>query len=187
MGSLVVLALIAVSPVESALLGKLFGRSRASSLSTFNGKFAPEECMGTWHVQRQIPAVPFLEAGGRNGIEQYDYEEGADHFSVRYTFNRKGDADDELTTIRQRGWLSDKWDQWEVAPWLGKFFLPFRLPFIIIDADPSSHMICTGGLKSWMYVMTRDRQPSSALIDSCMAKVEAAGFDMSKVLVVDHV
>ena len=35
----------------------------------------PRACMGTWYVQRQIPALAFLEAGARNGAEQYEWEE----------------------------------------------------------------------------------------------------------------
>jgi lipocalin len=37
-----------------------------------------------------------------------------------------------------------------------------------------------------MYLMTRQRQPSDMLIEKCLAKAAANGFDMGKVLVVQH-
>jgi lipocalin len=52
--------------------------------------------------------------------------------------------------------------------------------------DPDAYMVATGGLSSWMYVLTRERQPASALLDTCLATVAAAGFDMSKVQRVEH-
>ena len=138
--------------------------------------------MGTWYVQHQKPALAILESGGRNGVEKYQYDEANNRFSVEYTFNRKGASDDKYTTVRQRGWVKEEGGaEWEVAPRVGGFCPPVRLPFVILDLDPESHMICTGGLESWMYLMTRERQPSTALLDSLLAKVEANGFDMAKV------
>ena len=85
-----------------------------------------------------------------------------------------------------RRFVSELGTQWAVAPKIGKVALPVNLPFVIVDVDPSSHMLCSGGLDSWMYLMTRQTQPSDMLIQTCLAKAAAAGFDMGKVLVVQQ-
>jgi lipocalin len=143
----------------------------------------PKACMGTWYVQYQKPALAFLEKGATNGVEEYCLDQGGDGFSVTYSFNREGAADDEVTTVRQRGWFkSETGTEWQVAPVVGGVCPPFvRLPFIIIDCDPDSHMVCSGGLTSWLYCMSRARKPDKRLAEMLLSKVEEAGFDMSAV------
>ena len=174
-------------------MGRLFnaaaiaiGIGSAHALTPCGTAVDPKACMGTWYVQHQKPALAILESGGRNGIEEYKWDEAKDRFSVKYTFNRKGASGDKLTTVRQRGWAKAG-TEWEVAPMVGGFCPPVRLPFVILDVDVESHMVCTGGLNSWMYVMTRERLPSAALLDSLLATVEANGFDMGLVEPMVHV
>lgn len=156
-------------------------------LKPMDGEVDPKACMGTWYVHHQIPALAFLEAGGRNGIEKYTWDEDNNRFSVEYSFNRKGSPADAITTVRQRGWVAnDEGTQWRVAPMIGGFVPPVRLPFIMIDVEPASHMLCTGGLGSWLYVMTRERKPDRALLQELLRRVESVGFDMAKVLPVEH-
>jgi len=158
-----------------------------ASLAPLKAELDPLECMGTWYVQRQIPAVGFLEAGARNGVEQYTWDAAAQRFSVKYEFNRQGASDEQITTIRQLGWPTSENGRWAVSPLLLKNLgLPVRLPFIILDADPATHLVCTGGRRSWMYILTRERQPNPALLTRCLEQVEAAGFDMSKVLTMEQ-
>lgn len=183
-----VLLFAAVMPSsDGALIGKLFKRSGpAPSVTPMEGKVDPKRLMGTWYVQRQKPALGLLENGARNGVEKYELNDDGS-FAVEYTLNRKNADKDAVTTVRQRGWFaSERGTQWEVAPVIGSFRPPVRLPFIILDADPKTFMVCTGGLKSWMYVMTRERKPDAALVDACLATVAAAGFDMSRVQIMEH-
>ena len=169
------LAALAVAPASAALL------------QPFGASVDAKTLMGTWYVQYQKPALAILESGGRNGIEKYVWDEAnGGRFSVEYSFNRKGAGRDKITTVRQRGWPKEGGAEWEVAPVVGGFCAPVRLPFVILDVDAASHMICTGGLDAWMYVMTRERQPSEALLDSLRAKVEANGFDMGLVEVMEQ-
>ena len=152
----------------------------------------PRACMGTWYVQQQVPALAFLEAGARNGVEQYEWDESLAEagggFSVTYTFNRAGAAEDDLTTVRQRGWVSggEQGAGWKVAPLLGGFCPPVRLPFIILDVEPSAHLVCTGGAGSWMYVMTRERRPAPGVVEALLAKLEATGVDVAKLMPMEH-
>ena len=181
--------LACTTPGDAALWGKLFRTPRNPPLAPMDAPIDPFQAMGTWYVQRQIPALSFLEAGARNGKEQYTWDETNGRLDVQYTLNRKGKPDDDVTTVRQRGWVGEGEGgstRWQVSPKLGMFYLPFRLPFIIIDVVPDSYMVCSGGINSWMYVMTRERHPGDEVIEACLAKVQAAGFDMNKVLVMEH-
>ena len=155
--------------------------SCSAALLPQSAKLDPKACMGTWYVQHQKPALKFLESGARNGKEVYTWNDDTDGFSVEYTLNRKDAPDDKITTVRQRGWVKSN-AEWQVAPVIGGFRPPLvRLPFIILDCEPDSHMVCSGGLESWMYLMTREQQPDAALVDSLLSKVRAAGFDMAAV------
>ena len=173
-------------------MGRLFnaaaiaiGIGSAHALTPCGTAVDPKACMGTWYVQRQIPALALLERGARNGVETYEWDDAKDRFSVSYAFNRRGK--EGTTTVRQRGWVaSESGTTWQVAPLLGGFCPPVRLPFVLLDVKPASHMVCSGGLESWLYVMTRERQPDEALLDRLLGSVEQAGFDMSKVEPVEH-
>ena len=159
----------------------------ATTLTALDATIEPRSCMGTWYVQRQIPALALLEGGARNGVERYEWDDATSSFSVCYTFNRRGKADEDVTTVRQRGWVaSEQGTQWQVAPLLGGFCPPVRLPFVILDVDPAAGMVCSGGLDSWMYVLTREKRPDGALVDALLATAAAAGIDMAKVSTVEH-
>ena len=143
-------------------------------------------------MQQQVPALAFLEAGARNSVEQYAWDESLAEagggFSVTYTFNRAGAAEDDLTTVRQRGWVAggEQGAGWKVAPLLGGFCPPVRLPFIILDLDVGAHLVCTGGAGSWMYVMTRERRPGPGVVEALLAKLEATGVDVAKLMPMEH-
>jgi lipocalin len=154
-------------------------------LQPLDATIDPRRCMGTWYVQWQVPALAFLEAGASDGTELYTWDEAKDRFDVRYTFRRKDAADDQITTVRQTGWVEEG-TRWKVAPKVGPLGLPVRLPFLILDVDPEQYMVCSGGLSSWMYVMTREKQPPGELLDACLATVAKAGFDMDTVLRMEH-
>ena len=160
------------------LLG-LASSASSATVAPQAGTIDAKACMGTWYVQRQKPALAVLESGAANGCETYVWDEAKDCFSVSYTLTRKSGKE---LTIRQRGWVdTPEGTSWKVAPMLGPIVPPVRLPFIIMDVAPESHMLCTGGLSSWMYLMTREKSPDPALVDELMAKVQAAGFDMDMV------
>ena len=158
----------------------LVGLAASATVVPMPGSIDAKACMGTWYVQRQKPALALLESGAANGCEVYTWDKDAqDCFAVSYTFTGKNGKE---STIRQRGWVnSPEGTSWVVAPMIGSIVPPVRLPFIIMDVAPSSHMLCTGGLSSWMYLLTREKTPDPVLVDELMVKVEAAGFDMDKV------
>ena len=90
--------------------------------------------------------------------------------------------------MRQRGWVAggEQGAGWRVAPLLGGFCPPVRLPFLILDVEPSAHLVCTGGAGSWMYVMTRERRPAPGVVEALLAKLAASGVDVSKLMPMEH-
>ena len=66
------------------------------------------------------------------------------------------------------------------------FCPPIRLPFIILDVEPRSHLVCTGGAGSWMYVMTRERRPAPGMVEALLAKLAATGVDVAKLMPMEH-
>jgi len=148
----------------------------------------PQRCMGTWYVQRAIPAVKFLEKDARNGKEEYSWDKQKNRIDVKYTFNA-GSLNGPLRTVRQVGWVTNKkGTKWAVSPRIGGIRFPFKLPYLIIDIDTKNYtyLTATGGLNSWMYTMTREKKPSAKLLQELEARVADYGFDMTRVLPMEH-
>ena len=161
----------------------------AMSLQPASCTIDPQRCMGKWFVQRAIPAVKALEKNAHNGVELYEWDSENERVEVTYTFNA-GSFEGPQRTVKQRGWVQDdpSGTRWAVAPRIAGFGLPVKLPFIIIDIDDTdySFMTCTGGLNSWLYIMTRDMQPEPTTMQKLEDTVENLGFDMSKVISMPH-
>ena len=153
-----------------------------------NVKIDVQRCMGKWFVQRAIPAVAPLEKDAHNGCEHYTWDSANSRIDVTYKFNA-GSFDGPMRQVKQRCWVqTDQGTTWAVSPQIGGFGLPIKLPFLITDIDDVdySYLVCSGGAGSWMYVLTRDKQPDDALMSRLEKTVQAAGFDMSAVLTMPH-
>jgi lipocalin len=160
----------------------------AMTLQPAGCKVDPQRCMGKWFVQRAIPAVKALEKNAHNGVEIYEWDAENERVEVTYTFNARS-FEGPQRTVKQRGWIQDEsGSRWAVAPEIAGFGLPVKLPFIIIAVDDTnySYMTCTGGLNSWLYIMTRDMKPDPATVQKLEEEVENLGFDMSKVISMPH-
>ena len=143
-----------------------------------------ERAMGTWYVQRAIPAIGALEKSAHNGVEEYVWDAENECIDVTYTFNA-GSLEGPTRTVRQRGWMQDDLGTtWKISPLIGGIRLPVKLPFIIIDIDDKdySYLTCSGGLDSWLYIMTREPKPTDETLAALEKAVEAIGFDASKLL-----
>mmetsp|Transcript_12911 Transcript_12911/g.27896 ORF Transcript_12911/g.27896 Transcript_12911/m.27896 type:complete len:94 (-) Transcript_12911:937-1218(-) len=70
------------------------------------------------------------------------------------------------------------------APWLGFFYLPFSLPYYIIDIDTNDYSYMTAAGPSikgnWLYVMTREKVVEESKIQKMLEVVEKNGFDLSQ-------
>ena len=163
-------------------------RTCALSLQPADCTVNPQRCMGKWYVQRAIPAVNVLEKNAHNGVEFYEWDSENEFIDVTYTFNA-GSSEGPERRVKQRGWVqTTAGTRWAVAPRIAGFGIPVKLPFIIIDIDDKdySYMTCTGGLNSWLYIMTRDMQPEPTIMQKLEETVENLGFDMSKVISMPH-
>ena len=68
------------------------------------------------------------------------------------------------------------------------FFGPFYGSYIVLELDHEHYryaMVC-GPDNSYLWILARDPEMNNKLKDSLMAKASALGFDVSKLIFVDH-
>ena len=139
--------------------------------------------MGNWYVQIAWPTP--LDRKASNGLEQYSWSEELQQVAVKYTFNR---PNGKQVVVEQRGGVNHKnpnGTTWWVQPKIGPFFLPKRLPYIILDTDVKhSYMVATSpsttGFAPWCYIMTREKHVTDELLAPMKEKAVAVGWDPDK-------
>ena len=146
-------------------------------------KIDPVKCMGNWYVQVAVPTP--LDSGASNGLEQYSWDAEKERVSVVYDFDTpKG----KKMTVQQIGGVTDKefGTTWWVKPKIGFFYLPFKLPYLVIDVDTENYQWLTAsspkttGIAPWLYIMTRDQVVTDEYLAPRIALAEKAGWDMAK-------
>ena len=77
--------------------------------------------------------------------------------------------------------------RWSLTPSIGGVYVPFSLPYLIIDcaADYTTTIVGTPN-RSILYVMTRTPSPTEETLSALLTTCERAGYDMSKVERVAH-
>ena len=143
----------------------------------------PMRCMGSWHVQLAVPTA--LDRDAHNGVEKYTWDAEHSRCQVEYTFN-KGAFDGKSKTLYQRCWFNSKTGTtWAVSPYLGFFYLPVKVPYLIADLDEGyTRMLAsspaTTGMGAWCYFMTREAVADEATLEWGRAAAAAAGWDASQ-------
>lgn len=67
------------------------------------------------------------------------------------------------------------------------FFWPFYGAYNIVALDPGYQWAIVCGFdRSYLWLLTREREPSAELVRSLAEKAKALGFDSSKLLYVEH-
>ena len=161
------------------------GAATLPPLTAMSKKIDFKRCMGKWYVVRTIPN--FIEKEGRtfNETETYDWDEAKQHMKATLEFSRAPGPAGPRSTMYQRGWVHN-WDtqaEWRVAPKLGWFHLPIKLPYIIVDcADDYSHMTVGYPNRSYLWVMARVPHPPEEAVAGMLNAVESMGYDMSLVM-----
>merc|ERR1712038_138282 len=155
-------------------------------LQPLQKKVDPQKCMGNWYVQWGIPAVPALERGGCNGLEEYTYDEQTGKVQVRYTFNQKA-PDGPINESFQVGRVKpgDAYGTtWQTKVRFGSCIVPYTLPYYILEcAEDYSYLTATGPVftapgGSWLYVMTREKVVDDASLEPRFAALRQMGVDL---------
>ena len=109
---------------------------------------------------------------------------------MTYTFNDKR-LDGPVTKVTQRGWVNKanpRGTEWQVQPWIGLCYLPFRLAYMIIDIDATDYTYMTASSPSttqwgkWLYIMTRRQEVDDAALEPLRKACAAVGWDMSQAI-----
>lgn len=169
-------------------LGTTDESAKELKITPLQTRIDPMRLMGDWYVHRSIPTP--LDRNVANGLEQYRWDEAKQRVEVKYSYN-KGALDGPPSSVNQYMWVKDTelGTTWGVSPRVGRFYLPVKLPFYILDMDVEeySYMVCAGTPGPWAYVMTRSATPPAEnKLQAWLAVLQQAGLDMSKLETVQH-
>ena len=143
----------------------------------------PLKCMGDWYVQVAWPTA--FDRGASNGLERYVWDDAKQQVQVRYEYL---DSKGTPSVVTQIGGVANKavsTTEWWVKPKVGPFYLPFRLPYLVIDVDTEGYRWLTAssrstsGFGAWCYIMTRDKVVDESFLDKRRAVASAAGWDLA--------
>jgi apolipoprotein D and lipocalin family protein len=132
--------------------------------------------MGTWYVIANIPT--FVEKGATNAIEAYTWNEKENRIDVDFHY-RKNSPNGELKSYPQKAWIHDTKSnaEWRVQPWW-----PLKFAYLIIDLAPDySYTIIGVPSRNYVWIMAREKKLPDALLESLIKKLEAMGYDISKI------
>ena len=139
--------------------------------------------MGRWYVAASIPT--YFEKGATNCVEDYIWDEGEGRVQVRFSYTKPGGGEG---AILQRATMVNPPSntEWAISPKLG-VYLPLGLGYILCHcADDYSSCIVGLPDRSNVWIMGRDRCLPPAVYADGLRRVEALGFDMSKVVRIFH-
>ncbi|MGR9088166.1 MAG: lipocalin family protein [Gammaproteobacteria bacterium] len=142
--------------------------------------FEIERYLGTWYEVARL---------------DHSFERGLENISATYRLRADGGLD-----VLNTGW--DKEDgEWKTAkgrayfiqsPDKGRLKVNFLGPFyssyniIALDKINYSYAMVTGPSKSYLWILSRNKQMPKAVFDTLTAKAENLGFDTDRLIMVDH-
>jgi apolipoprotein D and lipocalin family protein len=131
--------------------------------------------MGPWYVIANIPT--FIEKGAHDAIETYRLDDDGT-IATTFTF-RKGSFDGPLKEYNPRGFVVPGTQN---AIWGMRFIWPIKAEYVVawVDADYSETIIARSSL-DYVWVMARTPTLPQDRYDALLARVQALGYDMSKV------
>ena len=144
--------------------------------------------MGHWYVQGVVPTI--FEKNAYNSLEHYEWtDEAAGKLRVTFKY-RTGDYDgvtgkmSSESTVLQDGTVvnAETGAEWRVRPRLGGCPMPVSLPFIILQADPTSHMCVGYPDRSYLWIMSRRPKIEEELYTGLVKQsVEEWGYEAEKI------
>ncbi|HEY1078139.1 MAG TPA: lipocalin family protein [Fontimonas sp.] len=135
-----------------------------------------ERYMGTWYPILNIP--PSIEKDAYNSMEQYSLDDDG-NIPTRFTYH-KGSANGELKTLDSKAYIVDRQSN---AQWGVKFFWfqPVKSEYLIAWlADDYSEVIVARNKRDYVWYMARTPNVSAEQIAAAIRKIEALGYDLSK-------
>ncbi|MDZ7829798.1 MAG: lipocalin family protein [Halofilum sp. (in: g-proteobacteria)] len=130
--------------------------------------------MGAWYVIAHIP--PSATANSYNSIERYEQVEPG---LIRTIFTyREGGFDGERERMEPTGYVLEGTDN---AVWAMQFFWPIRLEYTISYVSPDyDTTIVARSARDMVWIMARTPRIDEATYNDLVARVEALGYDLSK-------
>lgn len=137
-----------------------------------------ERFMGRWHVWAHIP-TPF-DKNTSNNIEDYTLKDGV--VSVQFTSVKPGK--NAVSVMKQKGKMANGFKtQWSLTtPVLG-VWVPVPFPYLLVEVDEAyEHTLVTVPDRSYLWVMSKQKQVDPARLASLLDKAEQLGFDLSLIV-----
>ena len=142
--------------------------------------FELDRYLGTWYEIARL---------------DHRFERGLSNVTAHYSLREDGSVQ-----VINRGYSSKK-GEWEEAEGKARFvgaedqgylkvsfFGPFYGSYIIfeLDQDNYQHAFISGPDRSYLWILAREPQVPETLLDELLAKAEAAGYDTSELIFVEH-
>lgn len=141
--------------------------------------FELEPYLGTWYEIARL---------------DHSFERGLSNVTANYSLR-----DDGGVAVLNRGYRAGK-DEWDEAqgkayfigdPGIGRlkvsFFGPFYGAYNIFElGDNYEYSLVAGPDRSYLWILAREARLPQAMLDELLSKAEAAGYDTSELILVEH-
>ena len=160
-------------------LGTIGCASSQPSLETV-AKVELERFMGDWRVVALIPNR--VEKEAHDSVESYRLREDG-KIDITYTF-RDGSFDAELRRLKMVAWVKDEESgaEWRVRP-----YWPLALKYLVTDlAHDYRYTVVAHPSRNYVWIMAREPSLSPSDWQDVLGRLEAQGFDLSRIVRVPH-
>ena len=141
--------------------------------------FELEPYLGTWYEIARL---------------DHSFERGMSNVTANYSLREDGGV-----AVLNRGYRDGK-GEWDEAtgkayfigdPSIGRlkvsFFGPFYGAYNIFELGENyEYSLVAGPDRSYLWILAREPQLSQAMLDDLLSKAEAAGYDVSQLIIVEH-
>lgn len=143
--------------------------------------------MGPWYVIGVKPT--YFEIGAVNAVESYKWNAEKELIDIDFTFNQDK-PDGPVKKIPQTGWIHNKETnmEWRISP-----FWPVRLPYTIIELDPSpgkdpyKYTVIGYPNRAYVWIMAREPKMDEQLYKDILDRlVKNHQYDLTGLVKVLH-
>lgn len=131
--------------------------------------------MGDWYVIAHVPTWP--ERAAFNAVESYSLREDG-RVATRFRF-RHGGFDAPVSSMHPVGTVRPGTGN---AVWDMQFLWPLRAEYVIAELSPDGQRtLIARSARDYAWLMARTPEISAQAYDESMARLQALGYDLSKV------